>query len=286
MHLNVLGFFDSNLHDIINPLFGMYYWIGLVLSISFIGSLFICRIFYAKLSKYNSFKCSLGIFQIVLFIGFYIVHGLSGNYNWYDYFPFELCSVLNITSGLLLIFPIKGLFNVTFPLIGPVLLAFLLPDSSKWVFGPQHFLYWDFYIIHTVIIFSYLYLYLYGHVQYDKIYIKKSILYITMFGSWVFIFNSSFGTNYLFIGKQGYIASIGKYILDTSAWLPIMRFAFMFVVGISLLSLTYMFIIKLLFPFYLDKGTEVNPIYENKKNLIHKIYILIKSRKFKNILTS
>lgn len=287
MRLNILGFFDGNPHDIINPLFGMYYWLGLVSSLFLIGSLFVFKRFYANLSKHYSFKCSLGIFQLVLYVGFYIVHGFNGNnYSWYDYFPFQLCSVLNITSGLLLIIPFQGMFNITFPLIGPVILAFLFPDSSKWVFGPQHFLYWNYYIIHTIIIFSYLYLYLYGHVQYDKTYIKKSILYITMFGTSVFIFNTSFGTNYLFIGNQGYTASIGKGTIDTSVWLPIIRFAFMFVVGISLLCLTYIFIIKSLLPFYLDKGTEVNPVYENKKNIIQKIHNFIKSKKMKNIIIS
>ncbi|WP_342218234.1 hypothetical protein [Spiroplasma endosymbiont of Amphimallon solstitiale] len=273
MQFVFLGFFDGNPQAVINPLFGMYYWIGLSISLFLIISLFIFKRFYANLSKCYSFKCSLGIFQILLNISFYIVHGLNGdNYQWYDYFPFQLCSVLNITSGILLIIPNKSLFNITFPLIGPVILAFLLPDKTKWVFGPQHFLYWNYYFIHIIILFSYLLLYLYGHIEYDKIYIKKSILYLTLFGSGVFIFNTSFGTNYLFIGNAGYTASFGKKILDTSLWLPILRFTFMSVVGISLLVLTYIFIIKTLSPFYLEKGTKINPIYKDKKSLITKFY--------------
>lgn len=274
-----LGFFDGNPQAIINPLFGMYYWIGLTISFFLISSLFIFKSFYVNLSKNYIFKCGLGIFQLLLYIGFYLVHGFyDNNYYWYDYFPFQLCSVLNITSGILLILPIKNVFNITFPLIGPVILAFLLPDSTKWVFGPQHFLYWNYYIIHIIIIFSYLLLYLYGHIEYDKIYIKKSILYITLFGGGVFIFNTSFGTNYLFIGSVGYTASFGKEILNTATWSPILRFTFMFVIGISLVFLTYIFIIKILFPFYLEKGTKINPIYENKKTLITKFCNKIKFR--------
>ncbi|WP_342274243.1 hypothetical protein [Spiroplasma endosymbiont of Phycita roborella] len=273
MQFVFLGFFDGNPQAVINPLFGMYYWIGLSISLFLIISLFIFKRFYANLSKCYSFKYSLGIFQILLYISFYIVHGLNGdNYQWYDYFPFQLCSVLNITSGILLIIPNKSLFNITFPLIGLVILAFLLPDKTKWVFGPQYFLYWNYYFIHIIILFSYLLLYLYGHIEYDKIYIKKSILYLTLFGGGVFIFNTSFGTNYLFIGNAGYKASFGKKVLDTSVWLPILRFTFMSVVGISLLVLTYIFIIKTLSPFYLEKGTKINRIYKDKKSLITKFY--------------
>lgn len=277
MHVVSLGFFDSNPQAIINPLFGMYYWIGFTISFFLIASLFIFKKFYANLSKSVIFKSSLGSFQLLLYIGFFIVHGLTdSNFYWYDYFPFQLCSVLNLTSAILLIIPIKSVFNSTFPLIGPVILAFLLPDSTKWVFGPQHFLYWDYYFIHIIIIFSYLLLYLYGHIEYDKTYIKKSILYMTLFGGGVFIFNTSFGTNYLFIGSVGYKASFGKNVLDTSVWLPILRFIFMFAVGISLLLLTYIFIIKNLLPFYLEKATKVNPLYEHKKTLITKFYNKIK----------
>ncbi|WP_425381063.1 hypothetical protein [Spiroplasma endosymbiont of Polydrusus pterygomalis] len=277
MHIVTLGFFDGNPQTVINPLFGMYYWIGLTISFILIISLFIFKKFYVNLSKSYLFKWNLGIFQLFLYISFYVVHGLSGdNYYWYDYFPFQLCSVLNLTSSILLMIPNKSLFNMTFPLIGPVILAFLLPDKAKWVFGPQHFLYWNYYLIHIIIMFSYLLLYLYGHIEYEKIYIKKSILYLTLFGAGVFIFNTSFGTNYLFIGSAGYTAGFGKKVLDTSVWLPIFRFIFMSTVGISLLGLTYIFIIKTFVPFYIEKGTKINPIYENKKTLITKF-----SSKFK-----
>lgn len=284
MNIVSLGFFDGNPDQIINPLFGMYYWIGLTISFFLIISLFIFKRFYPNLSKSYLFKCSLGIFQLLLYIGFYLVHGLNGdNYHWVDYFPFQLCSVLNLTSAALLMIPNKSLFNITFPLIGPVILAFLLPDKTKWVFGPQHFLYWDYYFIHIIILFSYLLLYLYGHIEYDKIYIKKSILYLTLFGSGVFIFNTSFGTNYLFIGSAGYTASFGKKILDTSVWLPILRFTFMSVIGISLLVLTYILIIKTLVPFYLEKGTKINPVYENRKKLFAKVSSKLKVRRKKII---
>jgi len=277
MQSNILSFFDGNPTEIISPLFGLYYWIGFCISFLLIGSLFVFKKFYAKLSQHNNFKYILGIFQIFLFFSFYIIHGLSGGYSWSDYFPFQLCSVLNITSGVLLILPLEGLFNVTFPIIGPVILAFLLPDKTKWVFGPQHFLYYDYYFIHIIIIFSYLYLYLYGHIKFNTAFLKKSILAMTLFGCGVFIFNVSFDKNYLFIGEEGYQANIGGIPFNTGDWVPIARFAFMFVVGVCLLSLTYFMIIKTLFPYFLEKGTEVNPQYENKKKLFTKIWISFKN---------
>lgn len=272
-------FFAGNPQALINPLFGAYYWFGFIISFLFISSLFIFKKFYAKLGKYNSFKYSLGIFQLLLFLGFYLVHGLNDpEFRWYDFFPFQLCSVLNFSSGILLLVPIKGLFNTTFPLVGPVILAFLVPDSSKWVFGPQHFLYWNFYLIHTIIIFSYLYLYLYGHIAYDKTYLNKSILYLTLFGGAVFIFNVSFGSNYLFIGEKGYEASIGGQTLNTGNWIAIYRFIFMYIVGVSLLYLTYLFITKKLCPFYLAQGSKINPEYQNKNHWFKKIVISIKTK--------
>lgn len=276
------SFFNSVGKDIVSPLFSTNYWIGFAVSIAVISTLFIFKSFYAKVSKYNSFRYTLGVTQLLLYVTYFLFHQLSGDITWKDYMPFQLCSVLDLASGILLIFPSEKLFSMTFPLVAPVVIVFLLPDATKWVYGLNNFFYYQYYFHHIIILFGYFYLYLYGHIKYNKMLLKETITGLVFFGIFVYLFNTSFDTNYLFIGDIGYHAAFGNYLFNTGAWLPIFRFGFMFGVGLFFLIPLHFSLVKWFKPYYLNKGSEVNPYYKNKKNFIKKITLKWNARINKN----
>lgn len=269
--IEVMTFFDGNLKEIVSPLFGTNYWIGFSFCLFALASLFIFKGFYAKVSRFNGFRYFLGSFQFLIYILYFLFHQLSGTITWKDYMPFQLCSVLNLTSALLLIYPSEKLFSLTFPLIGPVSLAFVLPDASKRVFGLDNFFYYQYYLNHLIIFFGYFYLYFYGHVRYNNKYLKSSCYFITSFSLVVFLFNIVFGTNYLFIGDAGFSFSNKYWILNTGNWNPVFRFLFMWAIGLAFVLFFNFLITKYGQPFYFDSGTKVNQYYHKKDSLFSKI---------------
>ncbi|MGL5268788.1 MAG: hypothetical protein ACRC8P_03380 [Spiroplasma sp.] len=275
-------FFNGNLKEIVSPLFGINYWIGFSFCFLVITSLFLFRKFYAKVSKFDGFRYSLGSFQFLIYILYFTFHQLSGTITWKDYMPFQLCSVLNLTSAFLLIYPSEKLFSLTFLLVGPIILAFFLPDASKRVYGLNNFFFYQYYLNHLIIFFGYFYLYLYNHVKYDNLILNQSCIFITTFALCVFPFNTIFGTNYLFIGYDGFSFSAKYWILNTGNWNPILRFLFVWFMGLGFVLLFNFLVTKYVPPFYFDCGTKVNPYYHNKLSLFSKI-----KKKFKkNLKTS
>lgn len=262
-----LSFFKSNLEEIVSPLFGINYSIGFFLSFFIILSLFIFRNFYAKVSKCNIFRYFLGTIQLILYILYFVLHHLSGDILWKDYMPFQLCSLLDLTSAFLLFFPFEKFFSMTFPLIGPVALAFLLPDVTKRVYGFSNFFFYQYYLNHIIIFFGYFYLYLYGHTKFNTGFLKHTCVSMTFFALLIFVFNISVGTNFLFIGSAGFIFSNKYWFLSTGNWNPVLRFLFIWIVGLSFVLLFKYLIANFLPPFYLNKGSEKNSFYENKKNM-------------------
>lgn len=272
-------FFNSNLKEIVTPLFGTNYWIGFLISFFLISSLFIFRGFYAKVSKHNGFRYVLGTFQFLIYVLYYLFHQLSHDITWKDYLPFQLCSFLNLTSAFLLIFPREKLFSITFPLIGPVVLAFFLPDVSKRVYGLDSFFFYQYYLNHTIIFFSYFYLYFYGHIEYDKFLVKQTCIFLTIFSLFIFTFNVIFITNYLFIGEAGFSFSDKYWFLSTSNWYPVFRFLFMWIVGLFFILLFNFLISKYAPPFYFESGKKINEYYQKKLSFFSKIRNKIKSIK-------
>ncbi|MBE4704359.1 YwaF family protein [Spiroplasma platyhelix] len=263
------GFTDSDLKEVVSPLFGVNYWIGLSISVCLIASLFIFKGFYAQVSRYNVFRYSLGSLQLILYFLYFYFHEMNGDINWKDYMPFHLCSLLDLVSIFLLICPSDKLFSLTFPLVGPVVLPFLFPD--KHVYGPDNFFYYHYYLNHLIIFFGFFYLYTYGHVKFNSLYLRQICTFMTGFALFVFVFNITFGTNYLFIGSAGFTFTDKYWLLSTGHWNPVFRFIFMWSVGMMFI-LIFNFLIKKYFPpFYFNSGSEVNKYYDNKLSLFSKI---------------
>ncbi|MDQ7983138.1 MAG: YwaF family protein [Spiroplasma sp.] len=269
--MNINRFFNPNLKEIVSPLFGTNHLIALILSISIFASLFIFKRFYARLSRFNAFRYTLGSIQILIYILYYTVLQIYSMISWKDYMPFHLSSVLDLTSAFLLFFASEKLFSWTFPLIGPVILSFLLPDVSKRVYGPDNFYYYQYYLNHLIIFFGYFYLYLYGHIEYNKKLLFQGVSTFTLFALFVFIFNLTFGTNFLFLGNLGFSAGFGSFIFNTGLWPTILRFLFMWIIGLIFVFSFHFSIIRFLPPFYFAAGTIINQYYQNKITLLKKL---------------
>lgn len=262
-------FTDSNLKEVVSPLFGTNYWIGLSVSIALIASLFIFKNFYAHVSKYNLFRYSLGSLQLIAYCLDIYFKSMNNGFIWTEHMPFHLSSLLDLSIAFLLLYPNEKFFSLTFPLVGPVVLAFLLPD--KRVYGLDNFFYYQYYLNHLIIFFGFFYLYTYGHVKFQQGYLKQSCFFMTSFAIFVFVFNVIFRTNYLFIGSLGFSFSEVYWFLSTGNWNPVFRFLFMWSVGVMFIVLFNALIIKYFPPYYFNHGQEVNEYYHNKVTLFSKI---------------
>lgn len=265
------NFFNANQNVIVTPWFSLNYWIGLILPLLLIISLFIFKKFYAKLVKKDLFRYFLGLLQLLLFIGYYVFHFLTPNFDLIQFLPFQLCSVLDLTSAFILLFPSEKLFTITLPLVGPVLLIFLVPPVSQSYYGLNNFFFYQYYLHHTIILFTYGFYYLYGKLEYNHNYLKQSVYSIAIFGIFVFLFNTFFNTDFLYIGPEGYNAKVGNIDFDTAKFAPIFRFAFMFCVALFFILSFHFLVTKFLRPYYLKNGERniiENKHKRNKKSII------------------
>lgn len=261
------------------------YWLGVLISLFSIGALFVFKKTYAKLFVHRWLMTSLGIFQILLYFVYYLLHfiylygfGLSGSNlrGWTWILPLHLSSITQILSGIMLIKPNSKIFSVTAPWAVIMVFASILIPADK-AYGPQHFSYWSYYVLHIIIIFTYWYLYMYGFVKYERNYLGWSFIGLILFSLTALSWNalsisiariSQEVTNLLFIGRDGYPLSstltTGN-IWDRSnrlwplGYIPIAGFGLIFV------SLGHLLISKIQ-PYYEQKNGQIALLKRHKQS--------------------
>ncbi len=250
------------------------YWLGVLLSLFAIASLFIFKKTYVKFSRRRYLMVSLGIFQLLLYFLYYALHfiylyGLGEKDNnlrgWTWIVPLHLSSITQIISAILLIKPNSKLFSITAPWTVIMVFASILIPANK-SFGPQHFSYWSYYILHIIIIFTYWYLYMYGFVQYQRQYLLSSFVIFLLFALLALGWNGlslaiaripEEVTNLLFIGPDGYplwgkITSANIWTSGKNNVLWPLGYFPMAILGIIFIALSHMLISRIQ-PFYQQK---------------------------------
>ncbi|WP_342189500.1 MULTISPECIES: hypothetical protein [unclassified Spiroplasma] len=264
------------------------YWLPVILSLIALACLFIFKTGYVKLAQNKLFLRILGIFQIFLYFLYYFLHFLYLYYfkesgknlrGWPWIFPFHLSSITQIISGILLIKANDKLFSITAPWVVIMVFASLLIPADK-SYGPQHFSYWLYYVLHVIIIFTYWFLYMYGIVQYHRDYLLWSFISLIIFSLMALSFNAfslviakneNEITNLLFIGRDGYplwgsgnnLVTTAN-IFDRTGRLWPLGYIFIFTFGIFFTSLGYLILTKVQ-PYFSKKGNKFVPLKRVKQ---------------------
>lgn len=186
--------------------------------------------------------------------------------SWFKWsYALHLCSLYQLLSGFILIFPSRKFFEVVAPsaIVLPIL-AIITPVNGY--LSLDNFFYYDYFILHTLIIFAYLYVYKYGLVEkpYSGLLFKWQLLWLTLFSIIAVIWDWIFKTNQLFVGPSsgetwnngcfnvgGWNTNfIGAKYMWPFALLP------MFFLGIVIVSLTHILLFYLPQSFLYDKKTK------------------------------
>ncbi|AKM52784.1 TMEM164 family acyltransferase [Spiroplasma mirum] len=260
----------------------VYQLIGVAIFLLLIGSLFIFKRYYQKTVNFKWFRISIGVYQIASYFAYYIMMAIYLatvlHTNWLsgpmdpsqvrslsEMMPLHLCSIHQILSGLILIFPSARFFKICAPsaLILPIL-AIITPVNGYWT--PDNFFFYNYFILHSLIIFAYIYVYKYGLVEhrYSGLMLRWELLWLTMFLFVAVIWDGVFQTNMLYVGpngseewnKGGFNVGLwntnylgGKYLWPFS-WIP------MFFLGLSIISLTHIMLFYFAQSYHYDRKTK------------------------------
>ncbi|AGM25448.1 TMEM164 family acyltransferase [Spiroplasma chrysopicola] len=199
----------------------LFQLVGIAIFVLIVGSLFVFKKYYAKTANWKWFRISIGIYQIATY---FICYAIWATYlavvlkeNWFwgpsgmsrvrplsEIMPLHLCSIHQLLSGFLLIFPSKRFFEICAPsaLILPVL-AIVNPVNAYW--SLDNVFYYNYFILHTIIIFSYIYVYKYSLVgrSYTGLLLKWQFLWLFLFSIVAVIWDGIFSANMLYVGPNG-----------------------------------------------------------------------------------
>lgn len=173
------------------------------------GTLYVFPKFYLRIRENKKFDYSFRFFLFFLVliteIWFYVHHLYLDNRQtawktWQNYFWLEFCNFSAFTIMILLIKPNKIFMDCTLimGLIGPCATVFFPENLSNETFS--NYWYWQDMFGHITILFSYLFLFNYGYTssKFDKTFVKRSLVYTTIVGLSIEIFNLAFNQHFLF----------------------------------------------------------------------------------------
>ena len=280
---------------------------------SVIASLFVFRNFYKGINKHRSILITIGSVHLSMFVIYYIINitffylVLPNYVNWnhfnlladsinklrpkghpgagnlpmsvpQDIVPFHISSAGEIFSSLLLITCNKKIFDYTFPTLGFIpIIAIIAP--SKPYYDLNNYFYWEFFINHTLIIWSYWWFYLYGIKKFNIHSLRWNYISATSLSIVAFGYDYAFNTNLLFVGRGGYpIGALGNTstIFSSDGKTVIPGSALLFIVGMGSLAVLIGYIIIIsIKPFY--ELTENNIFKKNSDYSFKKGFLVIKN---------
>lgn len=127
---------------------------------------------------------------------------ITGNWKIEYALPLQLCDFSILMSIIMLIRGSYGIFEIVyFTGIGGALVAIISPEL--WL-GFPHFRFYHFFISHAAIILASLYMVFIKGFRPRLISISKMLIFINVFGGFVFMMNYWIDANYMFISKPTY----------------------------------------------------------------------------------
>jgi hypothetical integral membrane protein (TIGR02206 family) len=116
--------------------------------------------------------------------------------------PLQLCDFSILMSIIMLILRSYGIFEIVyFTGVGGALVAIVSPEL--WL-GFPHFRFYHFFISHAAIILASVYMVWIWEFRPKLISLRKMLIFLNVFGAFVFGVNSLVGANYMFISKPTY----------------------------------------------------------------------------------
>jgi len=171
----------------------------IVLTVIFIAFL-LTIIFRKKLKNWKSekiFKMSITSIAILAEVSYKVWASLAGEGVLRTIFSLDLCSISLWMAWILMFTNNKKLFSVLYFFSFGALSALLFPDIVE--FGPDHYRFYQFFIVHGYIMWSVVYyiaVYGYKIKFYDYI---RSVIILIPGGIFVFIIDLIFKVNFMFL---------------------------------------------------------------------------------------
>ncbi|AGM26131.1 hypothetical protein SSYRP_v1c05410 [Spiroplasma syrphidicola EA-1] len=212
----------------------IFSWIlAIFLSIFLVLSLWIFPQFYLKTTKFLYLRIGLAIWLLIVEIDqfWYMLHG-DGWKHFANYFTLYSCTIVAWVALIMLIYPNRIFLECFFPLgvMGPIL-TLIFPSRQPTI------LEWDFYVFyfgHTMTLFAFLYLYLFGVTNYH--FSRQSIQHSFITGIIIILavelFNQYFNTNYI-VGDIAWAIGLKEL---ARPW----QFLISFILGIPIIGLGLM----------------------------------------------
>lgn len=142
-------------------------------------------------------KYTLVTLLVLAEITFHVWYVVYDKWQFIHHLPFQLCSVSLYLCALMLLTNSYKIFEVAyFVSMTGALLAMITPELFL---GFPHFRFFHFFIAHSVIIYSCLYMVLIENFTPSITSIFKSMLALNIIALPIFLFNKMVGSNYMFL---------------------------------------------------------------------------------------
>lgn len=149
-----------------------------------------------KIFKEDRIRNIMGFILLTNIIIYQLSKGFSGQFRYVELLPIHLCHITNLAMSYMLLTNKKDMFKYLFyfVMIGP-LPSVLIPEIA---FSYDRIGFWGFIISHNIIlIFTFILLFVYDYKVTKKVR-KKTVGLILFIYFVLFLFNTFYGTNYLF----------------------------------------------------------------------------------------
>jgi hypothetical integral membrane protein (TIGR02206 family) len=148
------------------------------------------------------FRISLAILLLGGEISLQYWYVITGSWKIEYGLPLQLCDFSILMSVMMLLLRSYGIFEIVyFTGVGGALVAIITPEL--WL-GFPHFRFYHFFISHAAIILASLFMVFVDEFRPRLISIGKMLIFLNVFGVFVFIVNYFIDANYMFISKPTY----------------------------------------------------------------------------------
>jgi len=190
------NFFLNQSNDFVIELFSIYHFLFILVTFLLILLIILDKVKFKTLNiKYKRLlRYSLAIILLINFIlrrGSFVYYGA---YNWKLHLDINFCNFTSIVFFIYCITGYKKLYPICFyfSFIGP-LLSIMLPSSNL---SPLNYSFYSFIILHHIIfIFNIIFMYCENY-KYNKKDLLKTILFLIIYITVIYIFNCFMNTNY------------------------------------------------------------------------------------------
>lgn len=192
-------------------LFNIPHIISLLLIITLCTMPFLFKWYLRKEKVRTICRLILCFIMVCNFLALYIWSGFYTGFDLRYDLPLELCSITSVLTVIMLLFPHKKVFEITYFLsIAGGIPALLTPVLYRYNY--PHFLFFQFFIDHGLLIISPLLVLSAYRIKLKPVSILKAFAAVNLIGVFVLAVNLVIGANYMFLLRKPFIPTLFDYL--------------------------------------------------------------------------